>query len=326
MNIMEKVRRAIIWLRRQLVISHNRLEIVYADDRITSIDGDVLKTTRNSTQAEHRRRQSYQLRYRVYCVEQGGIATAEERLKRRQKDKYDAYADYLMAVRTYRVWPFGRPLLSTVVGVYRFIPQSRTGQDTPFYTAEEYDLTQLLAARSHIGNGLVEVSRSCVHHRYRKGPVLPLLWEGIAAYLVANRIVTLFGTVSFWTQSPDDIAEELSWLAQKRAMPSWCTMRARPGKNRVNMLRLAGASLDGTSIRQRIPTLVKGYEFLGGRFGEGAYLDPVCKTIDVAVMVFVEDISTKVRNRFDSTGQLAELLEEAEIQEQLQQYRARAPG
>jgi putative hemolysin len=320
-NLTEKLRRAIIWLRRQLVVTSNRVEIVYKDGRITTLQGAKPSTEKDTTRAARRRRQSYQLRYRVYCREKGGQATPEEHRERRQKDRYDEYADYIMVVRSYRVWPFGRPLLGTVVGVYRLLPQSHLPNESAFYTAEEYDLSALFQARSHIGNGMVEVSRSCVHARYRRSGVLDLLWEGCTLYLAENRILTLFGTVSFWTQAADEIEEELSYLAHCYSMPGWCTMRALPDSASINMLRVPAAGLEEKKIRPKLPTLIKGYIMLGGRFGEGAYLDKVSRTIDVAVMVFVEDVKGRIIKKFDTTGTLQRVLQEDETQEQLRHYR-----
>ena len=128
------------------------------------------------------------LRYQVFYEEMGARPSPAARAMRRDADRYDAVADHLVVVDLERVGGW----LSPVVGCYRVLRESVAARHEGFYTSNEFDLTGVRAPYGEV----MELGRSCVHADYRGGPVMQLLWRGIAAYVFLHRIDLLFGCAS----------------------------------------------------------------------------------------------------------------------------------
>src|ERR1700680_1793778 len=72
----------------------------------------------------------------------------------------------------------------SVIGTYRLIRRSAAARIGRFYSAEEYDISTMVAYPGEI----LELGRSCVDAAARNRPTMQLLWRGIAAYVFSHQI------------------------------------------------------------------------------------------------------------------------------------------
>src|SRR5262245_24289923 len=126
-----------------------------------------LRLSRNPVEIEAAQR----LRYRVFYEEMGAVPTAAMLADRIDADSFDAVADHLIVVDLER----GTDRQPCVVGCYRVLRDSVARDSGGFYTAHEFDLSDVGCADGEI----MELGRSCVEPEYRTGAVMQLLWRGI---------------------------------------------------------------------------------------------------------------------------------------------------
>jgi len=223
------------------------------------------------------------LRYRVFYEEMGARASAEMARTRRDFDALDEACDHLLVLDN----TVGDPALR-VVGTYRLNLQAGQGKTTRFYSAGEYDLTQLLRNPAR----LLEVGRSCVAHGYRRGAVMQLLWLGIAQYMAAHSVGIMFGCASFPGADPMAQSYALSYLYHHHLAPPELRARALSGLH-VEMAMLPKDRVDADKARAALPPLIKGYLRLGGCVGDGAVIDHQFNTVDVCIIVEASRIAEK---------------------------------
>lgn len=104
---------------------------------------------------------------------------------RNDSDKYDAHAKQIILINknTGKILSGARVILS--------------GKAEDFYTNQEYILDDLMA----LPGRKLEVSRVCVHQKYRNGTTIVLLWRGILAYALKHKAEYVFGMPSIQTMS-----------------------------------------------------------------------------------------------------------------------------
>ena len=228
------------------------------------------------------------LRYRVFYDEMGAVPTAAMRACRRDVDVHDASFDHLLVIDHERCHP-----TDSVVGTYRLNRRSVALRCGGFYSASEYDLSDLLAVEGEI----MELGRSCVDTELRNRATMALLWRGIAAYVFYYDIGLMFGCASMSGTDPDRLALPLSYLHHHHLAPAGLRPRALPGLYTA-MDRLAAAELDVREARLALPPLIKGYLRLGGFVGDGAVIDRQFRTIDVCVVVKTDWVTSKYRHHY----------------------------
>ena len=84
------------------------------------------------TRNKEERKQVRQLRYQVFCMEEGAGATEEQRALGEEYDAYDRFAEYMA------VFHQGR-----VVGTYRIIDRNAAEKMGGFYTETEFNLSKI---------------------------------------------------------------------------------------------------------------------------------------------------------------------------------------
>ncbi|HLJ21698.1 MAG TPA: GNAT family N-acetyltransferase, partial [Stellaceae bacterium] len=127
------------------------------------------------------------LRYRVFYEEMGAEPSPEMARARRDFDRFDEVADHLLVLDHARgAGP------QSVIGTYRLIRRSAAARIGRFYSAEEYDISTMVAYPGEI----LELGRSCVDASARNRPTMQLLWRGIAEYVFAHDIRIMFGCAS----------------------------------------------------------------------------------------------------------------------------------
>jgi putative hemolysin len=229
------------------------------------------------------------LRYRIFFEEMGAQADAASRAARRDRDEFDEVADHLLVVDH----DLGEGP-EAVVGTYRLIRRAAAAKLGRFYSAEEFDISPLVALPGEI----LELGRSCVDADHRTRGTLQLLWRGIAAYVFVHKIDVMFGCASLPGTDLDALAPALTYLHTKHLAPAALRPRAVPHRY-VPMDRLDPAGLDVRTVLGDLPPLVKGYLRLGGFVGDGAVLDRPFNTTDICVVVKTDLITDKYHKHYE---------------------------
>lgn len=229
------------------------------------------------------------LRYDVFVQELGGAGDLVDHVNRRERDAYDDVADHLLLEDRRRP--------GVVVGAYRLIGEAAAARAGGFYSEGEYDVTPLKTS----GRRILELGRSCLHPEYRGGSGMLRLWQGLGAYVLDREIDVLFGVASFHGTDVAPLAEALSDLHHRFLAPENMRVRAKePGFQRMDLV--PKAQVDRARAMRTTPSLIKGYLRIGGRVGEGAFVDRTFNTIDVCLVVDTAEMTDEARRRFGGQG------------------------
>lgn len=231
-------------------------------------------------------RSAARLRYRVFVEELGGDGALVDHDARLERDRFDPFFDHLILVDDARDPALGDP----VIGVYRLMRRDQAKRAGQFYSEDEYDLSILLES----GRPLLELGRSCLHPDYRGGAALMHLWQGLAAYVEEHGIEILFGVASFHGTDIAPLAAPLSLLHHRHLAPPELRVRARPAQYQ-SMDLMPEADIDRAAAMRQVPALIKGYLRMGGRVGEGAFIDHAFNTTDVCLVMDTRHINEKMR-------------------------------
>jgi putative hemolysin len=232
---------------------------------------------------------SQQLRYRVFYEEMGAEPTPDMARTRRDVDRFDEVADHLLVIDHARgAGP------QAVIGTYRLIRRSAAQRIGRFYSAEEYDISTMVAYPGEI----LELGRSCVDVSARNRPIMQLLWRGIAAYVFYHQIDVMFGCASLPGTDPEALAAPLSYLYYHHLAPPALRPRALASRY-VDMRRLPTNAIDPAKALAELPPLIKGYLRLGGFVGDGAVIDRQFNTTDVSIVVKTDLITDKYYRHYE---------------------------
>jgi putative hemolysin len=229
------------------------------------------------------------LRYRIFYETLGARPLPDMLRRRRDFDRFDEDCDHLLVLDHARGSSRDR-----VVGTYRLLRREAAARLGGFYSANEYDISPLVAHSTEI----LELGRSCVDAVYRQRPAMQLLWSGIAAYVFHHSIALMFGCASLPGTDPDALALPLSYLYYYHLAPPALRPRAL-GERYVNMRRLAMAAIDPGRAPMTLPPLIKGYLRLGGFAGDGAVIDEQFNTTDVCILVKTDLITEKYSRHYE---------------------------
>jgi putative hemolysin len=246
-------------------------------------------------------RQAQKLRYRVFYQEGSAIPNPGRLFARRDIDAYDAICDHLLVLdhgardRS----ALNRP---AVVGTYRLLRQSLAEDHGGFYTAGEFGIGGLIARHSNLQ--FLELGRSCVLAPYRNKRTVELLWHGIWAYVLQNRLDVMIGCASLEGTNPKRLALPLSFLHHYAPAPEVWRARALPERY-VEMNRLSKEVIDPKEALRALPPLIKGYLRLGAYIGDGAVVDHEFGTTDVLIVLPVTVIKQRYLEHFDLSRRAA---------------------
>lgn len=229
------------------------------------------------------------LRYAVFYQEMSAKPTVMHRVLRRDFDRYDAICDHLL-VLDHDAPPDPRTGGPAIVGTYRLLSQDVAQANGGFYTAGEYQIDKLVAARPDLK--FLELGRSCVLKPYRTKRTVELLWHGIWSYVVQRKIDVLFGCASLDGTNPEALALPLSFLHHfAGADPAWNVQAV--GERYAPMDLIEKDQINQKQALRSLPPLIKGYLRLGGMIGDGAVVDHQFGTTDVLILLPVEKISKR---------------------------------
>ncbi len=247
------------------------------------------------------------LRFEVFYEEMSATPSGIAGMRRLDQDPYDAICDHLLVEdRSFGQGAAAKGWVRTrrphVVGTYRVLRQEVAQRSLGFYTASEYDIGPLIAARSPRYR-FMELGRSCVLQPYRTKRSVELLWHGLWTYVREHRVDVMIGCASFEGTDPDAHAMALSFLhTHALAPPEW---RCRAHEHLyVPMNRIAPDRIDAKAALKALPPLIKGYLRLGAFVGDGAVIDRQFGTIDVLVILPVENIDPRYFEHFGAPNEL----------------------
>lgn len=222
-----------------------------------------------------------QLRYRVFYEEMGARACARTRATGLDVDPFDEVCDHLLVLAD-----------NEVVGTYRLVRRDAARHVGSFYSAAEFDIAPLQAH----GGEILELGRSCIDARWRSRGAVQLLWQGIASYIVQNRIELLFGCASLPGTDVAALAPQLAYLRDHHLAPE--ILRTRPlGPNAIALDGLP-AVFDARRAFLSLPPLVKGYLRAGAMISDGAVMDHQFNTTDVLMVLNTADIASRYQRRY----------------------------
>jgi putative hemolysin len=241
--------------------------------------------------------QAQRLRYHVFYEEMSAVPSPQMREARRDFDKYDEVCDHLLVIDRGAVDEDGAPL---VVGTYRLTRDVDAARAGGFYTAGEFDISQMI--REHgPGTKFLELGRSCVLKAYRnRTTTLQLLWKGLLTFVARFDIDVMFGCASFPGTDPDAIALPLSYIHHFHPIPDGMSVKARP-ELYVPMNRMPKEAIDPKEGLRASPPLLKGYLRAGACIGDGAVIDRQFSTIDVFIYFPLSGMDARYRSRFGLT-------------------------
>ncbi|MAR79409.1 MAG: hemolysin-like protein [Rhodospirillaceae bacterium] len=229
------------------------------------------------------------LRFSVFYEEMGATPNEEMIKYKKDFDKFDVYCDHMLVIDNKIT--SGNP----VVGAYRMLLHKVAALNDGFYSSSEYDLNNLI--KNMQGHNTCEIGRSCVHFDYRNNQTIQLLWKGLAHYYADNNLTRIFGCASFPGRDIHNIKLPLSYLYHYHMAPDHLMAKALDDRF-ISMSLMKKEDIDVRKAIKSIPPLIRAYLRLGGVCGDGAVIDYQFQTIDVFMILAMEDVPEKYREFF----------------------------
>jgi len=201
----------------------------------------------------------------------------------RDEDPFDLHFHHLLV----RHRPTGE-----VVGTYRMQTGAMAERHLGFYSAGEFDLSQL---PTDVLTNAVEIGRACVAREHRTGRVLHLLWRGLAEYLSWNQKRYLFGCCSLTSQ---DMGLGLRAHRYLQARGQEHEEYRAPPLPEVACMPTTPVLADATLPEIRIPALFQSYLNLGAKTCGPPAIDRLFKTIDFLVLLDTGRLDERVYRSF----------------------------
>ena len=221
------------------------------------------------------------LRYQVFVEELGGTGgDLTDPDRRLEADRFDAHSEHLLLLDMLRN--------GAVVGTTRVMSLKGADQAGRFASEAEFDLSPL----RRTGRTLLEVGRTCLHPDYRGGAAMHRLWQGLAMLVEERGIELLFGLASFPGTDPATLAQPLSCLYHDHLAPGALRPRSLAP---VAVDLMAPDGIDRRAAMLAMPALVKAYLRLGGKVGEGAFVDRAFRCIDLCIVLDTATLSARAR-------------------------------
>ncbi|MGZ9096942.1 MAG: GNAT family N-acetyltransferase [Micavibrio sp.] len=257
-------------------------------DTLLTADSVTVRLAQSDAEIEA----AQELRYKVFYEEFGAAPTPDMARLKRDFDKYDAHADHLIVVDETR-----GPKNTRIVGTYRLLDRNVAEKHGQFYTSGEYNIDPILKS----GASVLELGRSCVLPEFRTRPVLQMLWQGIADYVLEHDIEMLFGCASFPGTDVKALARPLSYLYHYHLAPPELCPVALPGRY-LPMNVIAKEDLNPKEILGELPPLIKGYLRIGSLIGDGAVIDEQFNTTDVCIMLHTRLVTNHYKKHYERKG------------------------
>ena len=230
------------------------------------------------------------LRYSIFYKEKKAIPTISKKILRLDYDKVDKFADHLIVIDKNK-----KSANNKIVGTYRLIRGDVASHCGGFYTSSEFDLYKILNSYKH--NQILELGRSCVHKDYRNGTIMNLLWKAISEYVKLYDIKVLLGCASFQGTNVMKYTKELSYLRKNFSLPEELSVKSlnptkHPAYTELN------TNINDLRSFVNLPPLIKGYLRIGGKVSHDCFVDYKFNTIDLCVIVNMNNINEKYKKKY----------------------------
>jgi len=222
------------------------------------------------------RLQCYRLRYRVFANEQGADIRGHE--PGIDKDRFDDHCQHVAVFDN---------KTNELIATTRLLDNHGRHAAGKFYSETEFDISAILQD----GKSYLEVGRTCIHPDYRRGAALPMLWQGIARYVLENRIDYLFGCASIPLSSGDKYMSSVMHHLRDRHFSS-AQNRVRP----LIPLRMETEIPHADDVI--LPTLLKAYLRQGAVICGEPYWDAAFGVADVFVLLQCDQITSRYVKHF----------------------------
>jgi putative hemolysin len=220
-------------------------------------------------------RAAQKLRWGVFADELG--ARLPSRTPGVDHDLFDPYCEHLV-VRDDET--------GQVVGTYRVLSPEAARRVGGYYSENEFDLTRLREWRGR----MVEIGRSCIHPAHRSGPVIALLWAGLARYMLSSGHSCLAGCASM---SMADGGHGAAAVFEKLRARHLAPIECRVVPHRCLALDELDASRPAV-----VPPLLRGYLRAGAWIGGEPAWDPDFNTADFFLFLPLARLSARYARHF----------------------------
>ncbi len=235
-------------------------------------------------------KRSQELRYKVFIEEMGGRPCQSSSEQYLEKDEFDDHCRHLILIDHKKN---GKKVIQKIIGVIRLILGSEAKLRLGFCSSREYDLNLLLS----LGQNCLELGRTCIEKPYRNSLALHYLWKGLGSYTKANDVSFLLGLASFPGNDVKKISMALSFINEKYLAPP--EIRPKALKNGfIDMAIIPRSEINRSEALLQMPSLLKGYLRLGARVGEGAFIDRKLNTIDVCIIIDINQMLDKYKDYY----------------------------
>lgn len=227
-------------------------------------------------------REAQRLRYRIFAQEMDARVTALPGSPAgHDVDRFDAYCEHLLVRATGGSHEHGE-----VIATCRVLNPAAARRAGGLYADTEFDLQRV---RPLLGR-TVELSRSCVHARWRCGAVVMAMWEALGEFMLENDLDTMIGCAAISMRDGGHGAASL-WARLRQthlAPPEW---QVAP--------RLA---LPLGALRQDLqadtPALIKGCLRCGAKVLGAPAWDPYFNTADLPLLMRFDDLPQRYKRHF----------------------------
>lgn len=221
------------------------------------------------------------LRYDVFVCELGADGPMVDHGAGSERDRFDPFARHLM-LEDLRG---GTPRL---VGCCRMIQRAGARRAGGFYSAAEFDLGAILET----GRPVLELGRTCLAPDHRGGAALMYLWAGLSELIEEQGIGLVFGVASLPGTVTDHLSGPLSLLHHLyRTDAALRPVSRQPSAFAPRPL----GDIDRRAAMLQMPALLKAYLRLGGRVGDGVFVDQDFNCTDVCMVLDAAAISARAR-------------------------------
>lgn len=224
-------------------------------------------------------RKSLALRYKVFVTEMGAKPESSSVVPGLERDEFDAISEHVVAADI---------LTGEVLATCRVLRPAPgvTEPTSDSMMAREFDMSPLVT----LGNGLVELGRTCVSPGHRDGRTIRTLWAGLLRYLNGGHFTHLVGAVSL------PLGEDATY-----ASTVYRHLRIRhSAKPHLHIRPLRPVSLTCHSshqVRAAIPPLLRSYLRMGAELIGAPCIDADFNCVDLPMLVERSRLNTRIVDR-----------------------------
>jgi len=219
--------------------------------------------------------QCLRLRYRIFAQEMGArLSSNSEGL---DQDRFDEFCKHLMVFDNES---------GKVIATTRLLVSEDAKTSGYFYSETEFNLESILNQPGRF----LEVGRTCIDPDSRKGAVLAILWQGIAAFVLKKKVDYLIGCASISLSRGDKYISSIMDVLRKKYF-SANDLRTSPLIPLKINRELAD---DGVAL----PALLKGYLRQGAMICGEPHWDAEFNVADVFVLLPCEQMSRHYLRHF----------------------------